>query len=223
MFSSAETKAARVHFDEGMTLFQEQRYTQALTALQRAADMYRTIDARGHPFNYTLPNGVSGLANTLALKGRCFQRQGDLERALTFYEMSLINAKFERKKPFRKFLSDLTADLKVCYEHKLKKHSEEELHNILQQPVSIDTSYCFPFSLDEDRIPLARLFEIDPETYDRFKSFYRTSLQKDKEVRLKDKKSDESTMRTMSFYIWTILMAIWSVYIALFIKAVAFK
>jgi hypothetical protein len=148
---------------------------------------------------------------------------GEQDHALTLYELSLINAKFERKKPFKKFLIDLHADLRHCYEHKLSGYSEKTLRDLLQQPVQIDTSYCFPFSLDPDRIPLARLYEIDPLRYDRFKGFYEASLQKDKETRLKDKKSDESMMRTMSISIWAILFAIWSVYIGIFIRAVAFK
>ena len=221
-FSSKETETARRRFDEGMTLFQEQRYAEALGPVQQAADMFRGIDARGHPFNFTLPNGVTGLANTLALEGRCYQKMGELDHALTLYEMSLINAKFERKKPFKKFLTDLHADIEYCYEHKLSGYSGEALIDLLQQPVQIDTSYCFPFSLDPDRIPLARLYEINPLRHDRFKGFYETSLQKDKETRLKDKKSDESMMRTMSISIWAILFAIWSVYIVIFIRA-AFK
>ncbi|HWR73231.1 MAG TPA: hypothetical protein VN604_08675, partial [Nitrospirota bacterium] len=191
--------------------------------LQQAADMFRVIDARGHPFNYTLPNGVTGLANTLALEGRCFHRMGDLDRALTFYEMSLINAKFERKKPFKKFLRDLHADMKHCYEHKLNGYSNDARSDLLRQPVQIDPSYCFPFSLEPDRIPLARLYEIDPLRHVHFKDFYEASLKKDKEKRLKDKKSDESMMRTMSISIWAILLAIWSVYIVVFIRALAFK
>lgn len=220
-FSSKETDTARMRFDEGMTLFQEQRYAEALGPLQQAADLFRVIDARGHPFNYTLPNSVTGLANTLALEGRCLQRMGDLDRALTLYEMSLINAKFERKKPFRKFLRDLHADMKHCYEHKLSGYSEEVLSDLLRQPVQIDTSYRFPFSLDPDRLPLARLYEIDPLQHARFKEFYEASLRKDKETRLNDKRSDESMMRTMSISIWAILLAIWSVYTLVFIRAVA--
>ncbi len=222
-FSSKETETARTRFDEGMTLFQEQRYAEALGPLQQAADMFRFIDARGHPFNYALPNGVTGLANTLALEGRCFQRMGDMDHALMLYETSLINAKFERRKPFKKFMSDLHSDMMSCYEHKLKGYSEETLSALLQQPAQIDPSYCFPFSLAPDRIPLARLYEIDPGRYERFKAFYEASLKKDKETRLKDKKSDESIMRMMSISIWAILLAIGSVYTIAFIRALTFK
>ncbi len=84
-------------FENGYALFLEKRYVQALSELQRAEDAFRKLDARGHPFTIPLSNGVSGLANALALSGQCWQFLGNYEKAVLLYETSLINAKFEKK------------------------------------------------------------------------------------------------------------------------------
>lgn len=221
--SSQETKAARTLFDEGMTLFQEQRYPQALTVLQQAADKYRAVDARGHPFNDTLPNGISGLANTLALMGRCLRNRGDEDGALTFFEMSLVNERFERKKSFKKFLRGIQEDLRACYEHKLERYSEKAIDDLLRQPVQIDTRYRFPFSLDGKLVALARLYEIAPIPYERFRAFYDTSRKTDNEVRRNIRDTDETAIRTLGYSLWAVLFVIWSVYVVILIRVAALQ
>lgn len=221
MSTSLKIRTARKFYDAGVSLFQENRYLQALAEFKKAEDAFRKIDARGRPFSNPLPNGVSGLANALALEGLCYQKLGDADRAVICYETSLINAKFERKKPFLTFLNDLNKKMLACYERKLQAYTDDTISNLLQRPLRIDTSFCFPFSLDQELIPFARLYEIAPERYERFKQFYQSARQKDAEVRLKDRQSDESTMRRLSVYIWVILFAIWSVYIIIFFRALS--
>jgi hypothetical protein len=166
---------------------------------------------------------VSGLANALALEGLCYQKLGDTDRAVIYYETSLINAKFERKKPFLTFLDDLNKNMLTCYERKLQTYTDDSISNLLRRPLRIDISFCFPFSLDQELIPIARLYEIAPARFERFKQFYQSARQKDAEVRMKDRQSDESTMKRLSVYIWVILFAIWSVYIIIFFKALSHK
>lgn len=223
MATSLKIQTAQRFYDAGVSLFQESRYSQALVELKKAEEAFRKIDARGRPFSTPLSNGVSGLANTLALEGLCYEKLGDSDRAIVCFETSLINVKFERKKPFLTFLDELNKSMLACYERKLQTYTGDTISNLLQRPPSIDTSFCFPFSLDQGLIPIARLYEIAPERYGRFKPFYRSAYQKDAEIRLKDRQSDESTMRRMGVYIWITLFAIWSVYIIVFFNALSHK
>ncbi len=101
MTLSLKRRAAESFYLNGYALFLEKRYMQAIAELQRAEDAFRKLDARGHPFTMPLSNGVSGLANSLALSGQCWQLLGNYEKAIPLYETSLINEKFEKKKPFR--------------------------------------------------------------------------------------------------------------------------
>ncbi len=212
MSTSSKMLIARQFYDAGHALFQENRYDQALFELHKAEDAFRKLDARGHPFGNPLPNGVSGLANTLALTGLCCQNLGDYEKAAAYYESSVINAKFEKAKPFQAFLTNLNENLITCYEKRLEQMDPETINSVMKQAPHIDASFRFPFSLSKDIIFLARLYELAPERYNRFRAFYSRAKAKDTEIRHKDKKSDESTMRRMGIYVWGALLFIFSLY-----------
>ena len=213
-------QAAENLYENGYALFLEKRYMQALAELQRAEDAFRKLTARGHPFTIPLSNGVTGLANTLALSGQCWQLLGNYEKAIQLYETSLINSKFEKKKPFQKFLATLQKNMLACYQKKLDCMDQETLRQLLTQEPDIDIYYRFPFSLREDTILIARLFELAPDQYGQFKDFYTRAQQKDAEIRRNDRSSDETATKRMSIYIWGILFVITAVYIAILINTV---
>lgn len=212
MARSAKIKTAQQHYDAGLALFQENRHVQALVELNKAEIAFRNIDVRGHPFSNPLPNGVSGLANTLALEGMCYQKVGDFRKAARCFETSLINSPFEKKRPWKKFLLIINEHLFASYDKLLEKTSTDTLQQILTGKPRIDITYRFPFSLDGDEFTIARMYELSRERHDRFKEFYYRARAKDAELRRYAKKSDESSMRKMSFLIWGALFIIWAVY-----------
>jgi tetratricopeptide (TPR) repeat protein len=219
MSTSLKIKTAEQLYDAGLALFQENRYTQALTELKKAEDAFRKIDVRGHPFSHHLPNGVTGLSNTLALSGLCYQRLADFQKAIICYETCLINSKFEKKRAFRIFFANLSVDLAACYEQKAKRLLPQECARILSSDPEIDTAFRFPFSLNDNAAVLARLYELAPDRYGHFKDFYQSAKAKDDEIRRRDKKSDESRMKKMGFFIWGALLAIWAIYGVVVAKA----
>jgi tetratricopeptide (TPR) repeat protein len=212
-------RAGETLYENGYALFLEKRYLQALAELQRAEDAFRKLDARGHPFTTPLSNGVSGLANTLALSGQCWQLLGNYEKAVRLYETSLINAKFEKKKPFQTFMKTLQQNMLFCLQKKLECIDRTALQEMITQEPDIDVSYRFPFSLREDSILFARLYELAPDQHRQFKDFYTRARHKDAGMRRNDRSSDESSTKRMSVTIWGILFIITVVYIIVLIKA----
>jgi tetratricopeptide (TPR) repeat protein len=212
MTLSLKRRAAVSLYENGYALFLENRFMQALAELQRAEDAFRELDARGHPFTIPLANGVSGLANTLALSGQCWQLLGNYEKAVRLYETSLINAKFEKKKPFQQFVTSLQKNMLFCYQQALERIDQNTLQRILTQEPDIDVYYRFPFSLREDTILIARLYELAPDHYGHFRDFYAGARLKDAGIRRSDRSSDEQTARRMSISIWGILFIITLVY-----------
>lgn len=212
-------RAAETLYENGYALFLEKRYLQALAELQRAEDAFRKLDARGHPFTTPLSNGVTGLANTLALSGQCWQLLGNYENAVRLYETSLINAKFEKKKPFQAFMKTLQENMLFCLQKKLECIDRTALQEIITQEPDIDVSYRFPFSLREDGILIARLYELAPDQHRHFKDFYTRAQHKDAGMRRSDRSSDESSTQRMSVTIWGILFIITVVYLVVLIKA----
>jgi tetratricopeptide (TPR) repeat protein len=210
--------AAERLYENGYALYLEKRYLQALAELQQAEDAFRKLDARGHPFMRSLTNGVSGLANTLALSGQCWQLLGNYDKAIPLYETSLINAKFEKKRPFQKFLRTVQQDMHFCYQKKLELLDQNTLQQIVTQEPDIDRSYRFPFSLRKDAILIARLFELAPDHYEQFKDFYVRAQRKDAALRHSDRSSEERTTKIMSISIWGILFVITVVYIVILIN-----
>ena len=210
--------AAESLYVNGYALFLEKRYVQAIAELQRAEDVFRKLDARGHPFTIPLSNGVSGLANTLALSGQCWQLLGNYEKAITFYETSQINAKFEKKRPFQDFRKTLRENMLFCYQKKLELLDPKTLRQLVTQDPAIDGYYRFPFSLPEDTILIARLFELAPDQYPQFKDFYTSARHKDARMKRSDRSSDETATKRMSIVIWGILFIIMAVYIAVLIN-----
>lgn len=206
-------------FENGYALFLEKRYMQALAELQRAEDAFRKLDARGHPFTISLSNGVSGLANTLALSGQCWQHLGNYEKAVQLYETSLINAKFEKKTPFQEFMKTLRKNMLFCYEKKLELIDRKTLRQTVMQEPDIDVFYRFPFSLRQDTILIARLYELAPDQHPHFKDFYTRAQLKDAALRRSDRSSDESAAKRMSITIWGILFVITVVYVVVMINA----
>ena len=212
MSTSVRRRMAEQLYYSGRALFQEGLYSDALVELHRAEDAFRKLDARGHPFTNPLPNGVSGLANTLALSGLCSYELGNYETALTYFETSYINAKFEKKQPFRDFMQTLTDKMVTCYEKVSENIEADAVHRLLGREPAIDISFRFPYSLPPDVIPFARLYELAPERFPRYKDFYQRAQEKDTEIRRKSKSSDEAAMKRMSIYVWSILFSIWVVY-----------
>jgi len=137
---------------------------------------------------------------------------GYFDKAVIFYETSLVNSKFEKEKPFRLFLKNLQENMLTCYEKKLGELDAQTLGVFLGQDSEIDISFQFPFSLSQNVIIPARLYELSPEQYPQFAAFYQSAKNKDSELRRADKRSDETTMKTMSIYIWGILLALWAIY-----------
>lgn len=199
-------------FERGSALLQQQKYEQALVDLQLAQQLFRKIDVRGHPFTIPLSNGVSGLANALALSGLCYLKQGDSRKAAQCYESSFINSKFEKMWPFRKFVKAVNENLLTCYETMLRTKRPEDLAEMLKSDPAIETAYEFPFSLSEHAVILARLFELSPDRYADHRQFYLRAKAKDREIRRRENKSDEASMRKLSFLIWSILIIIWAIY-----------
>lgn len=210
-------------FEHGSALLQQQKYEQAIVDLRQAEQLFRKIDVRGRPFTSPLSNGVSGLANALALSGLCYLKQGDFRKAAQCYESSFINAKFEKMWPFRTFTKTVNENLLTCYETMLGSKRPEDLAEMLKSDPDIDTAYEFPFSLSEYAAILARLFELSPDRYAGHRPFYLRAKAKDREIRRREKKSDEASMRKLSLLIWSILIIIWAIYGVVVIKALINK
>lgn len=180
--------------------------------LRRAEDAFRASDARGYPLTHALSNGVSGLANTLIVSGFCHQKLGYFKAALTCFEASLINSKFEKKKAFRDFINTVTGNLIACYENALKDSGDETRDRIPGHDPEIDISFQFPYSLPPDVIPFARLYELDPERYAHYRDYYQCAKEKDSERRQWSKTTDDSTMKRTSLTVWGVLFIIWAAY-----------
>jgi tetratricopeptide (TPR) repeat protein len=223
MQDTANKMTAQQVFERGSALLQQQKYEQALVDLQQAEQLFRKIDVRGHPFMIPLSNGVSGLANALALSGLCHLKQGDCRMAVQCYETSLINSKFENMWPFRTFLKTVNENLLTCYETMLRSKRPDDLAEMLKSDPAVDIAYEFPFSLSEYAAILARLFELSPDRYAAHREFYLRAKAKDREIRRREKKSDEASMRKLSFLIWSILIIIWAMYGMVVIKALIDK
>ncbi|MEK6743895.1 MAG: hypothetical protein AABZ15_09800 [Nitrospirota bacterium] len=211
-------------FERGSALLQQHKYEQAIVDLQQAEQLFRKIDVRGHPFTAPLSNGVSGLANALALSGLCHMKLGDCRKASLCYESSFINSKFEKMWPFKTFSKTVNDNLLTCYETMLRSKRPEDIEDILMSDPDIDSSYEFPFSLSrEDAVIIARLFELSPDRYADHRQFYLRAKVKDREIRRREKKSDEASMRKLSVLIWSILIIIWAIYGIVVIKALINK
>jgi len=212
MSTTLKRRTAEKYYHAGHALFEQGLYNEALSELRRAEGAFRKQDAKGHAFGDPLANGVSGLATTLAVSGLCYQKLGDYKTALTCYETSLINSKFEKKKPFREFCRNLSPDMIFCYAKELENADPESQNALLSYEPKIDISFRFPFSLSKAAVPLARLYELAPEQYRQFEDFYRHARQKDEDMRHRDKEIRAGTVKRMSYYIWGMLLVIWVVY-----------
>lgn len=206
------TQKARALFDKGSDLFRQGLYEQSLAALDQAEVLFRQVDVRGNPFIVPLENGVSGLANTLALAGRCHQQRGDLRAAVRCYETSFLNANFEKRRPFQKFTAEVNKDLIACYTQLRGSIPRERLDTLRSGDPDINTDALFPYSLEPDAIILARLFELDPKMHDNYREAYFRAKARDSEARTREKKTDATMMRRFSFTIWGILIIIWALY-----------
>ncbi len=223
MSTSSKKRTAERLYKAAYSLFQERRYEQALIELRRAEDAFLRLDAQGHPFGHLLSNGVSGLANTLALSGRCYQQLGNAEQAIDCYEASFINSKFERTKPFASFAEDLRRDLIACYADSMKNMDEQTKIGVMGQDVMIDTSFRFPFSLKKDAVILARLYELAPERYPCLKDFALRAAEQDAALRRSDKKNRESRLQKAHVYVMLVFGSLWVAYCYLGIKALFLK
>ncbi len=217
--TKSKRRTAERLFDAASSLYEECRYEQALIELRRAEDAFRKLDSRGHPFNQVLTNGVTGLANTLALSGRCHLRLGNFDKALICFETSFINEKFERPRPFAAFANDLREDILSCYAERLRKIDDPAMQSLLQQDVRTDPSCCFPFSLSQEACALVRLYALAPDQYPHFRDFALRAEEQDSAIRRSDKKSDESRMKKANVYIWLILGSLWAAYCLLVARA----
>lgn len=221
--SSVQRRSAEQFFKSGQALFNQGLYNDALGELNRAENAFRELDARGHPFSSPLSNGVSGLANSLALSALCCRKLGNYRSALAFYETSLINAKFEKKKPFRAFLKQINEEMNFCYEQICGAVSLEDRKSLLAREPEIDISFRFPYSLSPELVPFARLYELAPARHPDYADCYLRALRKDAEIRRQSKTTDDSTMKRMSISIWGILLMIWAVYAIIALQALMDK
>jgi tetratricopeptide (TPR) repeat protein len=212
MVTSLERKRAEQLYHSGHSLFEKGLYHEALTELRRAEDAFRSSDAHGYPLTHTLSNGVTGLANTLVVSGFCHQKIGNFKAALTCFETSYINSKFENNKAFSDFTKTFTKDLIACYEQVLRDSGDGMRVLSPVRNSEIDISFQFPYSLPPDVVPFARLYELDPERYERYRDFYSSAMDKDTESRRGSKASDHLSMKRTSIYVWGILFVIWSAY-----------
>ncbi len=212
MAKSQLRENAERFYKGGVYLYDEGRYEEALYELRLAEDAFRRLDIPGHPLGHHLANGVSGLANALFLAGKCHQHLGDSAAAVTCYETGMINARFERQQPFRKLLDSIREDFCACYEKKLQSLDPQTLANVLNGTVEIDTTFLFPFSLSEDAIPPARLYELAPDRFIRFKAFYERAKREDISLRMADRRSDDAFVHRISVSTWAIIVCIWLFY-----------
>ena len=150
-------------FRRGEALALIGRHDEAVTELRTACDLYRQLDVRGHPFNIVLENGVTGLANAHFLLGTTLQAAGKYAEAITSLETSLVNERFERQVSFRAFRAGVNRALAACYEQRVGEADSAALAAGLAEDPVVDLSYRFPFSLQPLLIPVARLYELDPE------------------------------------------------------------
>jgi tetratricopeptide (TPR) repeat protein len=217
-------RAAEQIYLTGRTLFEQGKFSDALAELAKAEDAFRKFDVRGHPFWHVLDNGLSGLAHTLYLKGQCLENLGDCAGALLCYETSLINKKFERSRPFKKFWRALRLQMTTCYEMRLNIGDTGRIADLLNpEDIKIDISYIFPFSLDVDRMPLARLYELDPGRYRQFRDFYVRAKERDGRLRRLSQASDVSSVKRLGLLVGGTMALLWItygivVYRALFLK-----
>jgi tetratricopeptide (TPR) repeat protein len=223
MQDPGDKMVAQQVFERGSALLRQQMYEQAIIEFQQAEQLFRKIDVIGHPFMSPLSNGVSGLANALAQCGLCYLKLGDYPKAAQCYETSLINSKFEKTWPFRKFLRTVNENLLTCYETMLRTNQNDYPSELLNSEPAIDTAYEFPFSLSEHASVLARIFELSPDRHTDLRQFYLRAKARDREIRKREKKSDEASMRKLSILIWSILIIIWAIYGVFVIKALINK
>jgi hypothetical protein len=111
----------------------------------------------------------------------------------------------------------------ACYEKELETIDAATLAGLLKQEPKIDTAFAFPFSLDKERIHIARIYELAPERYLRFGDFYETARKRDAEIREREKMSNIATTKKMSIYIWGILVTVWVSYGLIVVKAFLHK
>jgi len=118
-------------FERGSALLQQQKYEQALVDLQQAEQLFRKIDVRGHPFTIPLSNGVSGLANALALSGLCYLKQETFARPPNAMNPAY---QFQVRKDvaFQKVLKTVNENLLSCYEALLRSKRPEDLEKLLK-------------------------------------------------------------------------------------------
>jgi tetratricopeptide (TPR) repeat protein len=110
----------------------QENYEQAIIELQNAEILFRQIDVKGHPFTIPLANGVSGLANTIVLIGLSYQKLGNYQKAVQYFESSFINSKFEKAHPFIKFAERVNENLLACYDKILSLNLFGKTEDILR-------------------------------------------------------------------------------------------
>lgn len=212
MSATSKRQFAEQAYRNGEALVRERRFTEAISELRRAEELFRRLDARGHPFNFTLENGVSGLANSLFLLGVCHLEIGDIPSATTYFETSTVNEAFERTFPFRSFLKNVHDHLISCYDGTLARSGQRVIDALHRNEPSIDITYRFPFSLEPKSIPAARLYELAPERFPQFRSFYTSAREKDSVLRRAGSRTDDASMRAIALGVWSVLAAIWIAY-----------
>ncbi len=221
MATNLKWREAVQYYNQGLVLYRENRFEQALTELRRAADAFRKLDARGTFLHRCLPNGVSGQANALVLTGQCHFHLGEFEQAVTCFETALINEQFEDPASFQKVQSNIRADIIACYAALVQKINPDTLSLQSYYPIEIDSTFRFPFSLPRDLVPLARLYELAPEHYAHYAEFYQRAWKTHEELRRADKDLDidGSRMHKATRSIWTLLGVLWTIYTIIVFKA----
>ncbi len=212
MPTTIKRELAEQAYRSGEALVRERRFTEAISELRRAEDLFRRLDVRGRAFNITLENGVTGLASTLFLLGVCHREIGDIPSAISYFETSTINEPFERTFPFRTFLRHVHDHLIACYEGVLARTAGRMERSVRMENPLVDITYRFPFSLETDVIAAARLYELAPDRFPQFSAFYAVAREKDTVLRRAGSRTDDATMRAIALGVWSVLAAIWIAY-----------
>jgi hypothetical protein len=223
MSTSTLRRSAEQSFEAGSALAHEGRYEQALIELRRAEEGFRRLDAPGRPFGCFLENGVSGLANTLALSGRCNLSLGRWDKAAVCFETSFINERFERPSSFPAFVREVEPELVEAYARLLDHADPNSLQTLITGDPIIDTAFRFPYSLDPEALAQARLYELAPGRYHRFRDFHARVRGLDLELRKSERKPDEAGLRKAGLIVALALGALLGLYALVGLKALLLR
>lgn len=83
---------------------------------------------------------------------------------------------------------------------------------ILETGLNIDINFRFPFSLDPDFIPAARLYELDPERFRSFKDIYTLAKEKYTILKRMSTSPEEKAIKRFGLAAWAAIVLIYIIY-----------